>query len=150
MSNGVVQREPGGHGATKTTGDKGAQRPVGDSNRGTQKSIATEYERVIMSQRKTKGRIGDKRDRESIDQENGEPQERGPTEEGAPLPGTMCTGLHSIANGQYEGAALKLKWLRDPEFNIDGCLCHLANAELVKGKRGMKKKKTKTKTLFFP
>jgi hypothetical protein len=29
-------------------------------------------------------------------------------------------------------------------------LCHLANAELVKGKRGMKKKKTKTRTLFFP
>lgn len=63
-----------GMGATKTTGDKGAQRPVGDSNRGdTKKSIATEYERVVMSQQKTKGRIGDKRDRESIDQENGEP-----------------------------------------------------------------------------
>lgn len=114
MSNGVVQREPGGHGATKTTGDKGAQRPVGDSNRETQKSIATEYERVVMSQQKTKGRIGDKRDRESIDQENGEPQERGPAEEGAPLPGTMCTGLHSIANGQYEWGCYETKVAERP------------------------------------
>lgn len=62
-----------------------------------------------MSQRKTKGRIGDKRDRESIDQENGEPLERGPAKEGTPLPGNMCTGLHSIVNGQSKGAALKLK-----------------------------------------
>lgn len=136
MSNGVVQCEPGGHGATKTTGDKGAQRPVGDSNRGTQNSITTEYERVVMSQQKTKGRIGDKRDRESIDQENGEPQERGPAEEGAPLPGTVCTGLHSIANGQSKGAALSLKWLRGLAFNTDGHLCHSANAELVEDKKG--------------
>lgn len=135
MSNGVVQREPGGHGATKTTGDKGAQRPVGDNNRGGHKKIiATEYERVVMSQQKTKGRIGDKRDRESIDQENGEPQKRGPAEEGAPLPGILCTGLHSIANGQSKGAALKLKWLRGLAFNTDGRLCHSANAELVKDK----------------
>lgn len=116
MSNGVVQREPGGHGATKTTGDKGAQRPMGHSNRGTQKSITTEYERVVMSQRKTKGRIGDKRDRESIDQENDEPQERSPAKEGAPLPGNMCTGLHSSANGHSKGARLRVKWLRGLEF----------------------------------
>lgn len=116
MSNGVVQREPGGHGATKTTRDKGAQRPVGHSNRGTQKSITTEYERVVMSQQKTKGRKGDKRDRESIDQENGEPQERSPAKEGAPLPGITCTGLHSSANEQSEGAGLQVTWLRGLAF----------------------------------
>lgn len=49
MSNGVVQREPGGHGTTKTTGDKGAQRPGGHGNKGTQEIIVTECERAIES-----------------------------------------------------------------------------------------------------
>lgn len=50
--------------------------------------------------------------------------------------GPCAQGSTPLLMDSMNGAAMKLKWLRDPAFNTDGRLCHLAKAELVKGKEG--------------
>lgn len=72
-----AQREPGGHGTSKTIRtQRGCQDPEVTVTRSTREHHHRASERGVTSQRTTKDRIGDKRDRKSIDQENAEPHQR--------------------------------------------------------------------------